>query len=100
VEVCPFEAIKMDNEFELSNTDRFGGLLFDKHQLARSNDYYRRIHPTEATEVDARLAAEKAKAKAAAEAKTKSAAVPTSPAPAKSPDPGSASAKAAPSTTT
>src|SRR2546425_9392392 len=100
VEVCPFEAIKMDNEFELSNTDRFGGLLFDKHQLARSNDYYRRIHPTEATEVDARLASEKAKAKAAAEAKTKSAAVPTSPAPAKSPDPGSASAKAAPSTTT
>src|SRR2546422_9004507 len=82
VEVCPFEAIKMDNEFELSNTDRFGGLLFDKHQLARSNDYYRRIHPTEATEVDARLASDKAKAKPAAEAKTKSATVPTSPPPA------------------
>src|SRR2546422_3403474 len=82
VEVCPFEAIKMDNEFELSNTDRFGGLLFDKHQLARSNDYYRGIHPTEATEVDARLASDKAKAKPAAEAKTKSATVPTSPPPA------------------
>ena len=27
VEVCPFEAIKMDTDFELSNTDRFGGLL-------------------------------------------------------------------------
>ena len=27
VEVCPFEAIKMDNEFELSTDDRFGGLL-------------------------------------------------------------------------
>jgi len=25
VEVCPFEAIKMDTEFELSTTDRFGG---------------------------------------------------------------------------
>ena len=27
VEVCPFEAIKMDTEFELSTGDRFGGLL-------------------------------------------------------------------------
>jgi NADH-quinone oxidoreductase subunit I len=72
VEVCPFEAIKMDTEFELSTTDRFGGLLFDREQLAKSNEYYNRIHPTEAAEVDARLAEEKvkieAKAKAAAEA--------------------------------
>jgi NADH-quinone oxidoreductase subunit I len=72
VEVCPFEAIKMDTEFELSTTDRFGGLLFDRDQLSKSNEYYNRIHPTEAAEVDARLAEEKvkaeAKAKAAAEA--------------------------------
>ena len=66
VEVCPFEAIKMDTEFELSNTDRFGGLLLDKHQLARSNEYYRKIHPNEAAEVDGRLAAEKAKVEAKA----------------------------------
>src|SRR5216117_2092294 len=78
VEVCPFEAIKMDTEFELSNTDRFGGLLFDKHRLAKSNEEYHKIHPTEAAEVDGRLAAEKAKAeakaKADAEAKAKAAA--------------------------
>ena len=86
VEVCPFEAIKMDTEYELSTDNRFGGLLVNKHQLAKSNDSYRKIHPTEAAEVDARLAAEKAKveakakadaeakAKAAAEAKTKAAA--------------------------
>src|SRR5712671_7025414 len=78
VEVCPFDAIKMDTEFELSNTDRFGGLLFDKHQLAKSNEEYHKIHPTEAAEVDGRLAAEKAKAeakaKADAEAKAKAAA--------------------------
>ena len=78
VEVCPFEAIKMDTEFELSNTDRFGGLLFDKHKLAKSNEHYHKIHPTEAAEVDARLAAEKAKAEARAktdaEAKAKAAA--------------------------
>ncbi len=73
VEVCPFEAIKMDTEFELSNTDRFGGLLLNKHQLAKSNEAYHKIHPTEAAEVDGRLAAEKAKAeaKAKADAKTK-----------------------------
>jgi NADH-quinone oxidoreductase subunit I len=80
VEVCPFEAIKMDTEFELSTTDRFDGLLFDKSDLAKSNDYYHSIHPTEASEVDARLAAEKAKAeakaKADAEAKAKAAAAP------------------------
>jgi NADH-quinone oxidoreductase subunit I len=72
VEVCPFEAIKMDTEFELSTTDRFGGLLYDREQLAKSNEHYHKIHPTEAAEVDERLAEEKAKveakAKAAAEA--------------------------------
>lgn len=78
VEVCPFEAIKMDQEFELSTTDRFEGLLFHKHQLAKPNAYYRKIHPKEAAESDAALAAEKAKAeakaKAGAEAKAKTAA--------------------------
>ena len=68
VEVCPFEAIKMDNEFELSTDDRFGGLLLDRKQLAKSNEYYHKIHPTEATQVDAQLAEEKAKAEAKAKA--------------------------------
>lgn len=74
VEVCPFEAIKMDTEFELSTTDRFGGLLFDRDQLSKSNEYYNRIHPTEAAEVDARLAEEKAKAEAKARASAEAAA--------------------------
>lgn len=81
VEVCPFEAIKMNTEFELSTTDRFGGLLLDRHELAKSNEYYHTIHPTEAAEVDARLAEEKAKveakAKAAAEAAAAKAAAAT-----------------------
>jgi len=85
VEVCPFEAIKMDTEYELSTTDRFGGLLVNKQQLAKPNSHYQKIHPTEAGEVDARLAAEKtkaeAKAKADAEAKAKAAGAPK-PAPA------------------
>jgi len=69
VEVCPFDAIKMDTEFELATTDRFGGLVLDKHKLAKSNGYYNRIHPTEAGEIDRRRAADVEKAKAAAAAK-------------------------------
>ena len=68
VEVCPFEAIKMNNEFELATDDRFGSLLLDREKLAMSNEYYHKIHPTEAAEVDARLAEEKAKVEAKAKA--------------------------------
>jgi NADH-quinone oxidoreductase subunit I len=70
VEVCPFDAIRMDNEYELSTSNRFGGLLYTKRELAKSNEYYRKIHPTEAAECDERrekeLAESKAKAAAAA----------------------------------
>jgi NADH-quinone oxidoreductase subunit I len=79
VEVCPFDAIKMDTEFELSTTNRFSGLLWDKQHLAKSNEYYREIHPTEAAAVDAQLAAERAKlaAKAKAAAESKATTAPT-----------------------
>jgi NADH-quinone oxidoreductase subunit I len=68
VEVCPFEAIKMDTEFELSTDDRFGGLLWDKARLSKSNAHYGKIHPTEAAESNALLAEEKAKVEAKAKA--------------------------------
>ena len=64
VEVCPFEAIKMDNAFELSTDDRFGGLLWQKERLAKPNSHYQKIHPTDAAESDAALAEKKAKAEA------------------------------------
>jgi NADH-quinone oxidoreductase subunit I len=74
VEVCPFEAIKMDTAFELSTDDRFGGLLWDKQRLSKSNEHYGRVHPTDAAVSDAILAEDKAKveakAKAAAEVKS------------------------------
>jgi NADH-quinone oxidoreductase subunit I len=84
VEVCPFEAIKMDKEFELSRRERFDALLMRKDDLARSNDYYRRISPTDAAQVDAKLAAAAeaaAKRKAAAPASSKPATPAASPAP-------------------
>src|ERR1700749_2270146 len=64
VEVCPFDAIEMDTAFELSTCDRFGGLLWNKAQLAKSNEYFHEIHPVGAAEVDERLAAAKTKAEA------------------------------------
>jgi NADH-quinone oxidoreductase subunit I len=83
VEVCPFEAIKMDKVFELSTRERFDALLLRKDDLSKSNTYYRHICPTDAREVDAKLAeaaaAAAAKKKAAAEAK------PVAPAPAATP---------------
>lgn len=90
-EVCPFESIKMDTDYEWSRTDRFGSLLVNKHQLAKSNEHYRQIHPTDAAASDVVIATElakaqakakadaEAKAKAAAEAKTKAAVTPQPP---------------------
>ena len=73
VEVCPFEAIKMDKVFELSRRERFDALLLRKSDLAKSNEYYHSICPTDAAGVDAKLAgavAAAAKKKAAAAAAT------------------------------
>jgi NADH-quinone oxidoreductase subunit I len=69
VEVCPFDAIKMDQVFELSTKDRFGALLLNKTQLAKPNDYFVKLHKTEASEIDVRREDDKRKAEAAAAAK-------------------------------
>ncbi len=88
VEVCPFEAIKMDTQFELATDDRFGGLLYDRKELAKSNEYYHSIHPTEATEVDERLAEEKAKVDAKAKAAAEAAAAKVAPSASSAPPAG------------
>jgi NADH-quinone oxidoreductase subunit I len=69
VEVCPFDAIRMDTDYELSSFDRFGSLILKKPAMLKSNAYYHGIHPTEATETDARLEADRKKKEAAAAAK-------------------------------
>jgi len=79
VEVCPFDAIKMDQVFELSTGDRFGKLLLDKKQLAKPNDYFVKLHKTEATEIDVRREEDKRKAEAAAAAKAAAAKPPAAP---------------------
>ena len=64
----------MDVDYNLSTNDRFGGLLLDREKLAKSNEYYNTIHPTEAAAVDAALAEERAKAEAKAKAAAEAAA--------------------------
>ena len=55
--------------YELSRRERFDALLMRKNDLAKSNDYYHRIHPLEAESVDTALeAAAAAKKKPAASA--------------------------------
>jgi len=96
VEVCPFDAIKMDQEFEIATASRFDALLLKKEDLAKPNTYYHQIHPKEAAEVDAILAEQKAKAAATkAEAASKSeAAKATKPASATTPSPAAPRAEA------
>jgi NADH-quinone oxidoreductase subunit I len=66
VEVCPFDAIRMDKVFELSTDNRFRELLYTKKELSKPNEYYQKIHPVEAAETDGRRAKEAADAKAKA----------------------------------
>jgi len=89
VEVCPFDAIKMDQVYEIAATDRFSDLLLRREELAKPNTYFHQLHPTEAAEVDGRLAAERKaaeeKARAAAAAKAAAPKPPTPPQPAAAP---------------
>ncbi|MGC8742649.1 MAG: 4Fe-4S dicluster domain-containing protein [Verrucomicrobiia bacterium] len=55
VEVCPFDAIKMDVVFENAATDRFEGLLMGLDKLSKPNEYFHKIHPTEAKQSDTRV---------------------------------------------
>jgi NADH-quinone oxidoreductase subunit I len=73
VEVCPFDAIKMDQVFAIAAPERFNTLLLDLPQLTKPNRYFHQLHPTEAAEVDLRLAADRR----AAEEKAKAAAART-----------------------
>src|SRR5207244_3812498 len=67
----------MYQEFERSQREGFHHLLLRKNDLAKSNEYYHRIHPVEAASVDKGLAdaaaAAEAKKKAASEATGKAA---------------------------
>jgi NADH-quinone oxidoreductase subunit I len=96
VEVCPFDAIKMDNNYEKSQYGRFDELVEHLPELLKSNEYYNRIKPTEAIAVDAKLKADaEKKAKKAAPAAAKPAATAPKPSTPAAPKPVPAAAPTA-----
>ncbi|MGL4648602.1 MAG: 4Fe-4S binding protein, partial [Caldilineaceae bacterium] len=70
-EFCPFDAIKMNHDYELAVYDRYPQLVYDKVELTVPLEYYAALWPTQFTEEQTRRAAEEAAEKAKAEAKAK-----------------------------
>ena len=64
-EVCPFDAIFMDHEFELAEFGRFEDLNYHKEDLLKTADYFSKIRPQDAGRIEA-----KRRAKAQPEPKT------------------------------
>jgi NADH-quinone oxidoreductase subunit I len=61
-EFCPFDAIKMDHQFELSNYERRQSHVYNMQDLLVSTEYYAKTHPRAwATELAVKLEEEKKK---------------------------------------
>ena len=73
-EVCPFDSIFMDGQYELATGDRFGGLLFGLDRLSKSENYHMNLRPEQAGAIAAKRKAEEEKRAAAAAKKAKEAA--------------------------
>lgn len=71
VEFCPFDAIKMNHDYELAVYDRYPQLVYDKAELTVPVEYYAALWPTQyaAEEEVRRKAKEEEQAKAEAKAK-------------------------------
>jgi len=70
-EVCPFDAIYMDHEFELSEYDRIDSLIYSKEKLTRPLEHFAKIRPTDYAQIETKRQtkreADEARKKAAAE---------------------------------
>lgn len=55
-EVCPFDAIYMDHDFELAEYDRMEKLIYRKDRLSKPWSHFEKIRPTDASEINARRA--------------------------------------------
>jgi Fe-S-cluster-containing hydrogenase component 2 len=49
-EFCPFDAIKMDHDYELASYDRTSHHIYDKKKLSKEFRYWKSIAPTTALE--------------------------------------------------
>jgi len=86
-EFCPFDAIRMNHDYELAVYDRYPQLVYDKEELTVPLEYYAALWPTQFAEEQERRAKEKEeerrreeekKAAAAAKAAAKAAGASTS----------------------
>ena len=62
-EFCPFDAIKMDHDYEISTTIRGDTHIYTKEKLGKPLEYYAKIRPANYAAEEAERAA-KAAAKA------------------------------------
>ena len=60
-ETCPFDAIYMDHEFELAEYDRMNELIYKKEDLSKPWNYFEKIRPTDAKEINTRRIKDAAK---------------------------------------
>jgi NADH-quinone oxidoreductase subunit I len=86
VEFCPFDAIKMNHDYELATFDRYPHLVYDMEELTVPIEYYAALWPVQYAEEEEirRKTEEEDKAKAAAKAQAdaeKAAAAKAAPAP-------------------
>jgi NADH-quinone oxidoreductase subunit I len=60
-EYCPFDAIRMDHDFELADYDRTESHIHNLQRLGKPVEYYKKIRPTyyEAEEAEKRAKAER-----------------------------------------
>ena len=62
-EYCPFDAIKMDHDYELANYERHVSHIHDINVLSKPASYHAKIHPTEWAREEAERKAKGAKKK-------------------------------------
>ena len=62
VEFCPFDAIKMNHDYELAVYDRYPQLVYNKAELTVPLEYYAALWPTQFAEEEARRKAEEEEA--------------------------------------
>ena len=70
-EFCPFDAIKMNHDYELAMYERYPQLVYDKEELTVPIEYYAALWPTQYAEEQERMRQEAEAAKAKEEAKAK-----------------------------
>lgn len=74
VEFCPFDAIKMNHDYELAAYDRYPQLVYDKAELTVPVEYYAALWPDQWAQEEELRRQAKEEERAKAEAKARAAA--------------------------